>query len=128
IAERAGFDCIGVSGSSVAASVLGAPDLGIVSYAESAERCRQIVRAVNIPVIADLDTGYGNIFTLQRAIREYEDMGVAGIFTEDQTDPKRCGHYAGTRVVPAETMAAKIRLMVETRRDDAFVIVARTDA
>jgi 2-methylisocitrate lyase-like PEP mutase family enzyme len=92
------------------------------------EQIRRIAAAVAIPVIADADTGYGNALNVRRTVREYEAAGAAGLHLEDQEFPKRCGHLEGKRVIPAETMVARIRAAREARRDPDLVIIARTDA
>jgi 2-methylisocitrate lyase-like PEP mutase family enzyme len=117
-----------MTGYGTSASVLGLPDYGFVSLAEMVGHARRIALAVNLPVVADADTGYGNALVVYRTVREYEAAGVAGIHLEDQVFPKRCGHMEGKRVVAAEEHAEKIRAACAARRDPSFVIIARTDA
>ena len=124
---KAGFESIHLTGSGVSRS-MGYPDIGLVTMSEMVERARMVASAVSIPVIADADTGYGNAMNLMRTVREFEGAGVAGIHVEDQVTPKRCGHYEGKELIPAEEMALKIQAACEARRDADFVIVARTDA
>ena len=126
--ERAGFGAIGISGSAVAASLLGLPDVGLVSRDEAVGQSRRIATAVSLPVIADADTGYGGPLQVARTVTDMESAGVAGIFLEDQRDPKRCSHLAGAEVVAIDEMISKISAALESRTDPDFVVIARTDA
>jgi len=126
--EQAGFEAVFVSGSAVAAALLGVPDLGLMSMAEVLGQTRNIVRAVGIPVIADCDNGYGNPINVTRTVQEFEAAGVAGLFIEDQVAPKRCGHFAGKQIVSCVEMVRKIEAAVEARRDADLLLIARTDA
>jgi 2,3-dimethylmalate lyase len=126
--ESAGFPCVYMTGFGTAASLLGRPDIGLVSSTEMVDNARRIAGAVNLPVVADADTGYGNPINVIRTVQEYERAGVAGIHLEDQAMPKRCGHMSGKVLVPVEEMVAKVRAAVEARTDPDFVLVARTDA
>jgi 2-methylisocitrate lyase-like PEP mutase family enzyme len=128
LVERAGFDAVYLSGAGVSYTHLARPDIGLVTLDEMLRRAEAVCAAVDVPVLADADTGFGNAINVQRAVRAFERAGVAGVQLEDQTFPKRCGHLDGKEVVPAEEMAGKIRAAVAARRDDDFVIVARTDA
>ena len=128
VAERAGFPLAFVSGYAVAATLIGEPDLGLLTQTEIVERARRICGAVRIPILVDADTGYGNTLNVVRTVRELMDAGAAGCFLEDQAWPKRCGHMAGKEVVAAEAWLQKIRAAVDTRGDRDFFIVARTDA
>ncbi len=128
VAERAGFPAAFISGAAVTASVLGYPDVGLQTMPEILNQSRNMARAVDIPLLIDVDTGYGNALNLMRAVREFESAGLAGIFFEDQTFPKRCGHFEGKKVIAVEEMVVKIKAACETRRDGDFVIVARTDS
>lgn len=128
IVERAGVGCAIISGAAVTASRLGYPDVGLQTMVEILDQARNIARSVEIPIIADVDTGYGNALNVMRTISAFEAAGVAGIFFEDQTFPKKCGHFEGTDVIPKEEMLIKIKAACEARRDPDFVIVARTDA
>lgn len=128
IAERAGFPAAFISGAAVTASVLGYPDVGLQTMPEILNQSRNMARVVDIPLIIDIDTGYGNALNLMRAVREFESAGLAGIFVEDQTFPKRCGHFEGKQVISVEEMVVKIKAACETRRDEDFVIIARTDS
>ncbi|MDQ7849448.1 MAG: isocitrate lyase/PEP mutase family protein [Armatimonadota bacterium] len=127
LAEDAGFEAVYASGGAIARSA-GLPDLGLLTLSEMVERVRQITQAVAVPVIADANTGYGSALNVRRTVRLYEDAGVAALHLEDQVTPKRCGHYQGQEVIPAEEMVGKIRAAVEARRDPGLVIIARTDA
>ena len=126
LVERAGGECVYVSGSAVSTSVHGQPDVGLTTMTEMVDRARGVVEAVDVPVFCDADTGYGNPLNVRRTVQQYERAGVAAIHLEDQTFPKRCGHFEGKRVVPTEEMVAKLRAAVDARED--LVIVARTDA
>ncbi len=128
LAERAGFSAVFTTGFGFAATVLGVPDLGLLTMSETMDRVRHIVRALNVPLVADMDTGYGNALNVVRTVRECVALGVAGIILEDQEWPKKCGHFEGKRVIPAEEQAAKLRAAVEARGDDDLVIIGRTDA
>ncbi len=128
VVERAGFPAAFISGAGVTASILGYPDVGLQTMPEILNQARNIARSVEIPVIADVDTGYGNALNVMRTVRECEAAGVAGVFIEDQTFPKRCGHFEGKQVISAEEMVVKIKAACEARRDKDFVIIARTDA
>ncbi len=128
IIEAAGFDAIQCSGYGIAASMLGLPDIGLLSFGEMLDQTRRICAAVDIPVMADGDTGFGNVVNMFRTIREFEAAGAAGINIEDQVFPKRCGHMDGKEVIPLEEMVKKIQAAVEARTDDDFVINARTDS
>ncbi len=128
VAERSGFPAAFISGAAVTASVLGYPDVGLQTMPEILSQSRNMARAVDIPLIIDIDTGYGNALNLMRAVREFESAELAGIFFEDQTFPKRCGHFEGKQVITVEEMVLKIKAACETRRNDDFVIIARTDS
>ena len=126
--EDAGFPAVYMTGFGSAASRLGRPDIGLLALPEMVDNARRIAQAVEIPVIADADTGYGNPINVIRTVREYEAAGVAAIHLEDQVMPKKCGHMEGKQVVPAAEMAAKVQAAVAARRSDDFLIIARTDA
>jgi 2-methylisocitrate lyase-like PEP mutase family enzyme len=128
LAQRAGLPVAYVSGYCVSASLLGMPDVGYLTLPEILGVARSITAQVDIPVICDGDDGYGNHLNAGRLIRELERAGVAGVQMEDQVSPKRCGHMKGKRVVPMRDMVAKIRAAVDTRHDEDFVVIARTDA
>ena len=126
--EAAGFPAAGISGSSVAASAFGLPDVGLLSREDVVGQARRIAAAVSIPVIADADTGYGGPLQAAHTVRAMEDAGVAGLFMEDQEDPKRCAHLAGTTVISTDAMLGKLKAARDARRDSDFLIIARTDA
>ncbi|MEO2198512.1 MAG: oxaloacetate decarboxylase [bacterium] len=128
IAEQTGFPLAFVSGYAVAATLLGEPDLGLLTQTEIIERARQICRSVDIPILVDADTGYGNPLNVVRTVTELVGTGAAGCFLEDQQWPKRCGHMAGKRVVDRQEYLDKIGAAVEARGDADFFVVARTDA
>lgn len=126
--EKAGFPVVYMTGYGVSASVLGRPDIGLISMQEMAEAAKNICNCTSVPVVADADNGYGSSLNVVRTFIEYEMAGVAGIQLEDQVMPKRCGHMEGKQVIPKEDMVAKIRAAVYARRDPDTVIIARTDA
>lgn len=127
-AARAGVEVLHLTGYGAAAAIAGVPDIGLLSVTEMAGACARMVEAADRPLIADIDTGYGNALNVRRTIRTFEQAGAAGVHIEDQEQPKRCGHMAGKRLVPAAEMVAKVKAACDARRDDDFVIIARTDA
>lgn len=130
LAERAGFEAVFTSGFSLSASLLGMPDLGLLTASENLERLGHIARSIEVPLVADLDTGYGNALNVRRTVGEAIDAGVAGGILEDQQWPKRCGHMDEKRVVPTDEHARRIRAAADCRdeRGADFVIIGRTDA
>jgi 2,3-dimethylmalate lyase len=128
LAEQVGFRVINIGGAMVANSILGLPDVGLASLTEITEQIRRVTAATTIPAIADADTGFGNAVNVMRTVRDFEAAGAAGMYMEDQVFPKKCGHFAGKDVISTAEMAGKIDAAVQARRDDDFVIVARTDA
>jgi 2-methylisocitrate lyase-like PEP mutase family enzyme len=128
IARQVGFPLAFISGYSVAATAIGEPDLGLLTQTEMIDRARRICGSVDIPIIVDADTGYGNPLNVYRTIKELIAAGAAGCFLEDQVWPKKCGHMRGKRVVEREEYVQKIRAAVEARGQSDFFIVARTDA
>jgi 2-methylisocitrate lyase-like PEP mutase family enzyme len=127
LATRAGFPAIYATGGGIARS-MGYPDLGLLSPSEIVDRLANIVEQAGVPVIADADTGYGNALNVRRAVREFERAGVAAFHLEDQTFPKRCGHYDDKAVVPTAEMTQKLRAARDALRDQDLVLIARTDA
>jgi 2-methylisocitrate lyase-like PEP mutase family enzyme len=129
MAAAAGFEAIGMSGYAVSVSLLGQPDVGLITMSETVRMCRYICNAVDIPVMVDADTGYGGVDNVMRTVDEVIKAGAGGLFIEDQVDPKRCGHVAGKRLISIGEGAAKIRAADKVRRelDEDFVIMARTD-
>lgn len=128
LVEREGFDCCYLGGFAAAASMLGMPDLGLVSGSEMVDHVRRLASAISLPVIADADTGYGNDVNVRRTLNQYRQAGVAGFHIEDQVDPKKCGHIAGKAVIDPEEMCLKIRAACKEREGGDFFIIARTDA
>jgi len=128
IVEQAGFETVFIGGFGTSASLLGLPDLNLVTMTEMADAVRRMAARVSIPVIADGDTGHGDLHNVQRTIETFEAAGAAAILIEDQVTPKRCGHFADKQVIPAEEMVLKIKAAVRARSDPDFVIFARTDA
>jgi carboxyvinyl-carboxyphosphonate phosphorylmutase len=128
LVEEAGFPAVYMTGFGTSAALLGRPDVGLLTMTEMAGNAGRIAECVDIPVIADADTGYGNPLNVIRTVGAYEAAGVAGIHIEDQVAPKKCGHLEGKQVIPAEEMVQKIRAAVEARAQPEFVIIARTDA
>ncbi|GAA4675973.1 oxaloacetate decarboxylase [Pseudonocardia yuanmonensis] len=128
LVEQAGFDAVYMTGFGTTAGLLGRPDVGLLTGTEMADNARRLVAAVDVPVIADGDTGYGNAINVLRTVQTYEQAGVAAIQLEDQVTPKKCGHMSGKEIVPLPEMLGKIRAATEARRDPEFLIIARTDA
>jgi 2,3-dimethylmalate lyase len=128
IIEQAGFKAIILGGYAISASLLGQPDVGMLTLTEMTDQAKNIINAVDIPVLVDADTGHGGITNVIRTVREFEKAGAAGLLLEDQVFPKRCGHMAGKQVIEPEDMVPKIRAAVDARTDSDMVIVARTDA
>ena len=126
--ERAGFETVFLGGFGASASLRGLPDLNFLELEEMSAAVKRMARRISIPLIADGDTGYGGPAEVQECVRAFEDAGAAGILLEDQVFPKRCGHFDGNSVIPAEEMVAKLQAALEARRDEDFVIFARTDA
>ena len=126
--EQAGGEVVYMSGSSVSTSVHGYPDVGLTTMTEMVDRARGMANAVDVPVFCDADTGYGNPVNVVRTVEEYERAGVAGIHIEDQTFPKKCGHFEEKSVVPTDEMVGKVRAATDAREDEDFVVIARTDA
>lgn len=126
--EQAGFPAVYMTGFGTSASLLGRPDVGLLTMSQMVDNARRIAQAVDVPVIADADTGYGNALNVIRTVQEYERAGVSAIHMEDQVTPKKCGHMENKQVIAASEMAEKIRAAVEARRSEDFLIIARTDA
>jgi len=126
--EAAGFPAVYMTGFGTAAAYLGRPDVGLLGMSEMAYNARRIVQAVDVPVIADADTGYGNAINVIRTVQAYENAGVAALHLEDQLAPKKCGHMEGKQLIPAAEMVEKIRAAVAAKSSPDLVIIARTDA
>lgn len=128
LVQQAGFPAVYMTGYGTAASRLGLPDLGFAGLAEMADHARNLAAVLDIPLIADADTGYGNALNVRRTVQLYEAAGVAALHIEDQITPKRCGHLSGHQVIPRGEFAGKVRAAVEARRDPDLLVIARTDA
>jgi len=128
IAEKAGFDAMFQTGFGTSATLFGMPDYGFIGSTETVENARRICRVVNVPVIIDADTGYGNALSVWKLVRELESAGASGIFLEDQRWPKRCGHMKGKEVIRKEEYAEKLQAALDARKSKDFIIVSRTDA
>lgn len=130
IQEAAGFESLGMSGYAVSVSTLGKPDVGLMTLTETARMCRYICNAVDIPVMVDADTGYGNAINVMRTVEQIMAAGAGGLFIEDQVEPKRCGHVAGKQLISMEEMVGKLHAADKVRRDidTDFILMARTDA
>ena len=128
MAEATGFRAVYLSGGGVAANSLGMPDLGISTMEDVLTDVRRITDATALPLLVDIDTGWGGAFNIARTIRSMIRAGAAAVHIEDQVSAKRCGHRPGKELVPAEEMADRVKAAVDARTDEAFVIMARTDA
>ena len=128
LVEQAGFDAVYMTGFGSSAARLGRPDVGLMTLSEMVDNAHRIAQAVDVPLIADADTGFGNAINVVRTVHEYEAAGAAAIHLEDQVMPKRCGHMEGKQVIAATEMAAKVRAAVASRSSPEFLIIARTDA
>jgi len=128
IADRMGFPALYMTGYGVVASSFGLPDAGLASYTEMVDRVKTIAAGTLTPLIADGDTGYGDLLNVQRTVRGYEQAGAVAIQLEDQKIPKKCGHTPNRRVIPVDDMVAKIRVAVAARESENFLVIARTDA
>ena len=128
VIEQAGFPVVFTSGFGFSASALGVPDIGLLTQTETLDRVRRVVDAVSVPVVADMDTGYGNPLNVVRTVQECVRLGVGGIILEDQLWPKKCGHMEGKAVIPLEEHVEKLRAAVYASGDSDMVIIARTDA
>jgi len=128
VVEAAGFDAVYMTGFGSSASLLGQPDVGLLTESEMMDNARRIAQAISVPLIADADTGYGNPLNVVRTVREYERAGVAALHIEDQVSPKKCGHMDRKHVIPVQEMAAKVRAAADARASDGIIIIARTDS
>ena len=128
IATRMNFPALYVTGYGVSASYMGLPDAGLMTFTDMETQIRKIVKATEKPIIADADTGYGGLLNVQHTVKAYENLGVSAIQIEDQEYPKKCGHTPGRRVIPTSNMVRKIKVAVDTRTKDDFLIIARTDS
>ena len=128
IVEQAGFDYIYLGGYDVSLTLLGLPDVGLITEPEMVANAGHVARSVTLPVMVDADTGYGNAINVVRTVENFEKAGVAGIHIEDQVSPKRCGHVAGKQIVSLDEAVGKLRAALDARRDRDFLIMGRTDA
>ena len=128
IAQKVGFDAMFQTGYGTSAALFGMPDYGFIGATETVDNARRICRAVQVPVIVDSDTGYGNALSVWKLVKELESAGASGIFLEDQRWPKRCGHMQGKEVVSQEEYTEKLSAAIDARENKNFIIVARTDA
>lgn len=127
IMQDAGIELLFLGGFGVSASMLGLPDVGLTTLTEMTEAVRRMCDRLSVPLIADGDTGHGDLHNVARTVRDFEAAGASGLLLEDQVAPKRCGHFAGKQVVSVEQMVDKLKVALDTRRDPNFVVVARTD-
>jgi 2,3-dimethylmalate lyase len=128
IAEDVGFETAFQTGYGTSASLLGMPDFGFLNAGETLENAKRIINSVNIPILVDIDTGYGNPLNVWKIVKDLERIGAKGIFLEDQVWPKRCGHMAGKTVIPKEDYILKLQAAIDARENNEFIIVARTDS
>ncbi|MFT5175845.1 MAG: 2-methylisocitrate lyase-like PEP mutase family enzyme [Gammaproteobacteria bacterium] len=128
IVQAAGFEALYMTGAGVSHVRLGQPDLGLLTFSEMVDQAGRIADAVDLPLIADADTGYGNALNVMRTVRAYERAGVAGMHIEDQSMPKRCGHFDQKQVIDTNEMVGKLKAALDARVDPNFIIIARTDA
>ncbi len=126
--EAAGLETVFLGGFGASASLLGLPDVGFITLSEMADAVRRMAQRVDIPVVADGDTGHGDLHNVVRTVREFERAGAAGVLLEDQVTPKRCGHFQGKHLIPTADMVLKLCAALDARRDADFVLIARTDA
>ncbi|MBW1972534.1 MAG: carboxyvinyl-carboxyphosphonate phosphorylmutase [Spirochaetes bacterium] len=126
--EQIGFEALYITGAGISASLLGLPDIGLVTMNEMVDQAKRIVDATSLPIICDADTGYGGVLNVMRTVKEFEKAGVCAIHIEDQVIPKRCGHLEGKRVISTDQMVDKLKAALDTREDKNFLIIARTDA
>jgi 2-methylisocitrate lyase-like PEP mutase family enzyme len=128
LVEKAGYEMAATTGAGISNSLLGVDDIGVMGLSENVNHCRMLARTLSIPLTADADTGYGNPMNVHYTVQMFEEAGVAGINIEDQVHPKRCGHMPGKEVISLVEGVKKIEAACLARRDDAFAIIARTDA
>lgn len=128
LVEQGGLETVFLGGFGAAASLLGLPDVGLLEMNQMADQVRRISSRLSIPVVADADTGYGDLHNVAHTVRTYEAAGAAGMLLEDQVHPKRCGHFAGKQLISKEDMVMKFKAAVDARKDADYVLIARTDA
>jgi len=127
LAQGAGFEAVYATGAGIANTLLGQPDVGLTTMTEVVAQVERMCEAVELPVVADIDTGFGNAINARRAVRAFERAGVAAVQVEDQVFPKRCGHFDGTAVIGLDEMLGKLRAVLDARIDASLVVIARTD-
>ena len=128
IAQKVGFEAMFQTGYGTSATLLGMPDYGFIGATETLDNARRISNSISVPLIVDIDTGYGNALTVRKLIQELESAGVSGVFLEDQKWPKRCGHMKGKDVITKEEYVEKLQSAIDAKSSKDFIIVARTDA
>ena len=128
VIQHCGFEALHLTGAGSSACLLGAADMGVATISEMSTHAKNVVLAVDVPVIADVDTGFGNALNVYRSIQEYERAGIVGTHLEDQVTPKRCGHLDGKQLITVEEMVGKIEAAMAARTDPDFILIARTDA
>ena len=128
LVEQCGFDSVFIGGFGTSASLYGLPDLNFLGMSEMVDATRRMAYRLSIPVVADADTGHGDLHNVMRCVEEFEGAGAAGIILEDQVFPKRCGHFGNKHVIPAADMIAKFKAAAAARQDDDFIFIARTDS
>lgn len=126
--EQCGFDSVFIGGFGTSASLYGLPDLNFLGMTEMVDATRRMAHRLSVPLVADADTGHGDLHNVMRCVEEFEGAGAAGIILEDQVFPKRCGHFGNKQVIPATDMIAKFKAAVAARQDDNFLFIARTDS
>lgn len=126
--EQAGLETVFLGGFGTSASMLGLPDVGLITLSEMADAVRRMSSRLQIPIVADGDTGHGDIHNVQRTVREFENSGAAGILLEDQVNPKRCGHFSGKQIVPIKEWLDRLKAGIDARKNPDFIIIARTDS
>ena len=128
LAQSAGFEAVYATGAGIANALLGLPDVGLTTMTEMVDQVARITSVVDVPVVADIDTGFGNAINVRRSVAAFERAGAAAVQIEDQVFPKRCGHFKGKEVVPLLEMLAKVHAALDARRDRGLVVIVRTDA
>lgn len=128
VMEQSGLEMMFLGGFGAAASLLGLPDVGLLEMSQMADQVRRVSARLSIPVVADADTGYGDLHNVAHTVKTFEAAGAAGLLLEDQVHPKRCGHFPGKSLISKADMVMKFRAAVDARKDPDFVIIARTDA
>ena len=128
LVQQAGLETVFLGGFGTSASLLGLPDIGLITLTEMADAVKRMASRLHIPVVADGDTGHGDIHNVQRTVREFENAGAAGILLEDQANPKRCGHFSGKQIVSTKEWLDRLKAGLDARKNPDFIIIARTDS